>query len=67
MFKPIPQPRTKTGEDASMGITTSMFTDLPVIPNDLPEVPQANQNVDNSDDIDFDDLTKRFDALKKKK
>ena len=41
---------------------------LPDIPS-LPTVPSDSVRTDsgNTDDIDFDDLTKRFEALKKKK
>ena len=42
--------------------------DLPVVPSDTPlggNTPQGGPGED--DDIDFDDLTKRFEALKKKK
>ena len=42
--------------------------DLPAVPSDTPlggNTPQGGPGDD--DDIDFDDLTKRFEALKKKK
>ncbi|XP_063699540.1 IST1 homolog isoform X2 [Culicoides brevitarsis] len=41
--------------------------DLPSIPTDLPDVPQDPAEPTQSDDIDFDDLSRRFEALKKKK
>lgn len=54
MYKPKPTPRQKIGG--------SNF-DLP----DLPSVPSADVSRPNDDnDIDFDDLTKRFNELKKK-
>uniref|UniRef100_U5EYT4 IST1 homolog n=1 Tax=Corethrella appendiculata TaxID=1370023 RepID=U5EYT4_9DIPT len=52
--KPKPQPRSKIPPD---------FPNLPSIPNDLPDVP----DVPDDDEIDFDDLSKRFEELKKKK
>ncbi|CAH0557446.1 unnamed protein product [Brassicogethes aeneus] len=51
--KPKPMPRTKMND----------LPDLPSVPsNILPNIPSNNP----SDDIDFDDLTKRFNELKKK-
>ena len=63
--QPKPAPRSKFGdENQDFGLP-----DLPNIP-DLPSVPGGNtfaEPSDNKDDIDFDDLTKRFEDLKKKK
>lgn len=58
--QPKPSPRTKlNAPDPDL--------DLP----DLPSVPQDNLagpgGKDTDDDIDFDDLTRRFEDLKKKK
>lgn len=58
MFKPTPTPRTQP---------TNLIQDLPAIPTDLPDVPQDTEEPNQSDDIDFDDLSRRFEALKKKK
>ncbi|XP_017776530.1 PREDICTED: IST1 homolog [Nicrophorus vespilloides] len=52
--KPTPQPRSKMP-------STNSYPELP----ELPSVPLDNPST--STDIDFDDLTKRFEALKKKK
>lgn len=63
--QPKPAPRSKFG-DGSPDFT---LPDLPNIP-DLPSVPGGNTFADpneSKDDIDFDDLTKRFEDLKKKK
>lgn len=56
--KPKPQPRTK------------VLPDLPNVPMmNLPDIPENNQaNNNNSEDseIDFDDLSRRFEELKKR-
>ena len=54
--KPKPQPRSKISPDLN-------FPNLPNVPSDLPDVPQNKED----DDIDFDDLSRRFEELKKKK
>ena len=61
---PKPVPRSKFD-------TSNAAFNLPDLP-DLPSVPDAQSSTldnqtDNNDDIDFDDLTKRFEELKKKK
>nr|XP_027234745.1 IST1 homolog [Penaeus vannamei] len=64
--KPKPSPRSKFGEGTNADFN---LPDLPTIP-DLPSVPGSNtvQNPnETTEDIDFDDLTKRFEELKKKK
>lgn len=38
------------------------LSNLPSVPSDLPDVPTSKD-----DDIDFDDLSRRFEELKKKK
>ena len=49
------------------------FPELPGVPNELPSIPKTPDDDDetkkpsNDEDIDFDDLTRRFEALKKKK
>ncbi|XP_055707569.1 IST1 homolog isoform X2 [Phlebotomus papatasi] len=59
--KPKPQPRSKIPPD--MGDNSAQpFPNLPNVPNDLPEVPH-----EDNDEIDFDDLSRRFEELKKKK
>lgn len=48
------------------------FADLPNVPLDLPDVPATDDKSSpgepkpDNDDIDFDDLSRRFDELKKK-
>lgn len=56
--KPKPQPRSK------MPMNDFQLPDLPAVPseNDLP-----TNNPSSSEDIDFDDLMKRFEDLKKRK
>lgn len=53
-------------------ISAEDFADLPNVPLDLPDVPTtADRNTPDepkpdNDDIDFDDLSRRFDELKRK-
>jgi len=55
--KPTPQPRTK-------GPTPfDTLPELPAVPN--ASLPQVGEN--SSEDVDFDDLSRRFEELKKKK
>ncbi|XP_055373369.1 IST1 homolog isoform X2 [Condylostylus longicornis] len=69
--KPKPQPRTKFTTDDSPSIyptapsisPSSSILNLPNVPLGLPEAP----SVKDDDEIDFDDLTRRFEELKKKK
>lgn len=41
--------------------------DLPSVPLDLPNVSTSPSPKENDDAIDFDDLSKRFEQLKKKR
>nr|NP_001261486.1 Ist1, isoform E [Drosophila melanogaster]AGB94181.1 Ist1, isoform E [Drosophila melanogaster] len=44
------------------------FPSLPNVPNDLPDIPGAGAEKKNDEDeIDFDDLSRRFENLKKRK
>ncbi|XP_016955556.1 IST1 homolog isoform X4 [Drosophila biarmipes] len=44
------------------------FPSLPNVPNDLPDVPGAGaEKKDDEEEIDFDDLSRRFENLKKRK
>ena len=46
------------------------FPELPAVPTNLPSVPTNSLPGENSaggEDVDFDDLTRRFEDLKKKK
>jgi len=63
--KPKPQPRSKMPNNDN---EDNIFPDLPNVPLDLPDIPGGsnNQKPDN-DEIDFDDLAKRFEELKKKR
>ncbi|XP_053673419.1 IST1 homolog [Anopheles nili] len=58
--KPKPQPRSKFSPEMN-------FPPLPNVPMDLPDVPDANENKTDNDEIDFDDLSRRFEELKRKK
>lgn len=60
--QPKPAPRSKFGE----GDAEFNMPDLPSVP-DLPGTATLPDPSDTKDDIDFDDLTKRFEDLKKKK
>lgn len=49
-----------------------LFPDLPNVPLDLPDIPgngntPAGASYKRDDDIDFDDLSRRFEELTKKK
>lgn len=55
--KPKPQPRSK------IPMSNFQLPDLPAVPSGS-ELPQ---NTSENDDIDFDDLMKRFEDLKKRK
>ena len=57
--RPVPKPRTTVPND-------ELFPELPAVPQGTPQ--HQPKGTDNSDEqIDFDDLAKRFEALKKKK
>ncbi|XP_052872236.1 IST1 homolog isoform X3 [Anopheles cruzii] len=59
--KPKPQPRSKFSPELN-------FPPLPNVPLDLPDIPDDNENKNADEDtIDFDDLSRRFEELKKKK
>ncbi|KAK8731915.1 hypothetical protein OTU49_007327, partial [Cherax quadricarinatus] len=60
--QPKPAPRSKFGE----GDADFALPDLPSVP-DLPGTATFSNPTETKDDIDFDDLTKRFEDLKKKK
>lgn len=55
-----PAPRPSSGPS---------FPDLPAVPTDLPNLPDSvpGGNSAGGEDVDFDDLTRRFEDLKKKK
>ncbi|GAB0091684.1 IST1 homolog [Sergentomyia squamirostris] len=61
--KPKPQPRSKMPPD--MGDSSQGFPNLPNVPSDLPDIPDDPR--EDNDEIDFDDLSRRFEELKKKK
>ncbi|XP_058799784.1 IST1 homolog [Phymastichus coffea] len=58
--KPKPQPRSK------MPMNDFNLPDLPTVPTDTDTPPSNNASGENGDDIDFDDLMKRFENLKKR-
>jgi vacuolar protein sorting-associated protein IST1 len=68
-MKPKPVPRGKPANEGSMDFPD--LPDLPTVPSTMPSDPnipnngKSNSNEEN--DIDFDDLTKRFEDLKKRK
>jgi len=59
----------KNSNDAGSGSGGLDLPELPGVPVDTPvhEPSPSEGNKDNDEDIDFDDLTRRFEALKKKK
>lgn len=59
-----PPPSTST---ATAPINDDDFSNLPNVPSDLPDVPSTSFEKKDDDDIDFDELSKRFEELKKKK
>jgi len=71
--KPKPQPRTKfSPDDLSLNYPSApsyspnfSIPNLPSVPPEMPEVPSCIAKDD--DEIDFDDLTRRFEELKKRK
>lgn len=67
--KPKPQPRSKLppGNPTLPSAPPALdFPSLPNVPNDLPDIPGAEKKNDE-DEIDFDDLSRRFENLKKRK
>nr|NP_001261485.1 Ist1, isoform D [Drosophila melanogaster]AGB94180.1 Ist1, isoform D [Drosophila melanogaster] len=69
--KPKPQPRSKLppGNPTLPSAPPALdFPSLPNVPNDLPDIPGAGAEKKNDEDeIDFDDLSRRFENLKKRK
>ncbi|KAL9903459.1 IST1 homolog isoform X3 [Glossina fuscipes] len=65
--KPKPQPRGKLPPAANpRDLPSAELPQLPNVPLDLPDAPSEESKPDN-DDIDFDDLARRFENLKKRK
>ena len=70
--KPKPQPRSKIppemGTQQPAGSASAPpsagFPDLPNVPLDLPDIPD---DTNNEEEIDFDDLSRRFEELKRRK
>lgn len=64
--KPKPQPRSKFSPEKNYPV-------LPNVPSDLPDVPSDDNtgaggiDRDDNDEIDFDELSRRFEELKKRK
>ncbi|XP_039487261.1 IST1 homolog isoform X5 [Drosophila santomea] len=69
--KPKPQPRSKLppGNPTLPSAPPALdFPSLPNVPNDLPDIPGAGaEKKDDEEEIDFDDLSRRFENLKKRK
>ncbi|XP_017048669.1 IST1 homolog isoform X3 [Drosophila ficusphila] len=69
--KPKPQPRSKLppGNPTFPSAPPALdFPSLPNVPNDLPDIPGAGaEKKDDEEEIDFDDLSRRFENLKKRK
>lgn len=69
--RPKPQPRSKLPTNMGgpqqpgngSGGAPLIFPDLPNVPLDLPDIPDDS----NNEEIDFDDLSKRFEELKRRK
>lgn len=66
MNVPKPQPRSKMPSAPPNDNSPEDVSNLPNVPMDLPDVPTGDDKSDN-DEIDFDDLSRRFNELKKKK
>ncbi|XP_034481873.1 IST1 homolog isoform X1 [Drosophila innubila] len=67
--KPKPQPRSKLppgGPEQPSAPPPLDLPSLPNVPNDLPDVPVSGKREDD-DEIDFDELSRRFENLKKRK
>ncbi|KAM7358081.1 increased sodium tolerance 1-like protein isoform 2-T2 [Cochliomyia hominivorax] len=66
--KPKPQPRSKLPPAVQPSAPSMDIPQLPNVPMDLPDIPSDEVKPNNNDDdIDFDDLSKRFENLKKRK
>lgn len=66
--KPKPQPRSKMPPAVQPTAPSMDIPQLPNVPMDLPDIPTDEVKPNNNeDDIDFDDLSKRFENLKKRK
>ncbi|XP_053685061.1 IST1 homolog [Sabethes cyaneus] len=64
--KPKPQPRSKFSPDLNYPVLPNVPSDLPDVPND--DNPDAGGiDRDDNDEIDFDELSRRFEELKKRK
>lgn len=67
--KPKPTPRGKLSPSDHKPQNNEMFPELPNVPDELPNLPPGTSPNPSSsiDDIDFDDLSRRFENLKKSK
>lgn len=66
---PPPAPYQPPPPSAPRPSSGPSFPDLPAVPTDLPNLPDSvpGGNSAGGEDVDFDDLTRRFEDLKKKK
>nr|CAD7409815.1 unnamed protein product [Timema cristinae] len=62
--KPSPRPKISSGENEAPSYMD--LPELPAVPDDSLH-PPGGVHTDDADEIDFDDLTRRFEDLKKKK
>ncbi|XP_032598855.1 IST1 homolog isoform X2 [Drosophila grimshawi] len=68
--KPKPQPRSKLPPGGPQYPSAPPALDMPSLPNvpsDLPDVPGGGAGKADDDEIDFDELSRRFENLKKRK
>lgn len=63
--KPKPQPRSKISPDMNFPVLPNVPADLPDVPNESTPPGAGGQN--DNDEIDFDELSRRFEELKKRK
>ena len=66
----VPGPQQPTMPNAPPPSLGPSLPDLPAVPTSLPNIPNNSLPGVNSaggEDVDFDDLTRRFEDLKKKK
>lgn len=63
--KPKPQPRSKISPEMNFPVLPNVPSDLPDVPSDIN--PSSGGGQEDNDEIDFDELSRRFEELKKRK